>query len=379
MAVKIIEPSSSSSSSSSGGAPQNEQQPLNSLTEIIHSHFDTHQHDANDSTSAANRAAASLRSEILTYTNGTFDEDVCNEISDTLVRVLDSTMAIINATSKKSQCYADSVSAVLALIAAFGCNSMTSKDAQGNIATAVIHRAVEYSAVEKDTIRLEACKLLGVCSTYLVEGKLASGGILKKKNSKKNKGSTAAASGGGAVAVDVPSWKMDCLISLASALQPRTTDKIAKVRNIAISSTASILSIESLQTFGTLNEEYKGMTTNIQGSLLWLLKNDSSATNRALIPTILPLKSVNSNVNGENGTDEVNVEAVIERIKDVDVKVREAALEALKNGVELGELNEDSRVEILRMGLTKRYVLLYHKRGDAPFGTLFVCLCLVFG
>ena len=45
---------------------------------------------------------------------------------------------------------------------------------------------------------------------------------------------------------------------------------------------------------------------------------------------------------------------IIERVKDVDVKVREAALDSLRENVTLDDLTEDQRVEILRYGLTKR-------------------------
>jgi predicted transcriptional regulator len=51
---------------------------------------------------------------------------------------------------------------------------------------------------------------------------------------------------------------------------------------------------------------------------------------------------------------EKNVANVVLRLKDVDVKVREAALEALREKVGVNDLGEEVMVEILRNGLTKR-------------------------
>jgi len=55
------------------------------------------------------------------------------------------------------------------------------------------------------------------------------------------------------------------------------------------------------------------------------------------------------------------VTCIVERIKDVDIKVREAALDNLRENVKLERLTEDQRVEILRMGLTKRCPSTYAK------------------
>ncbi|KAL7535040.1 hypothetical protein ACHAXR_006229 [Thalassiosira sp. AJA248-18] len=330
-----------------------------SIADMIYSHFDTYQHDhagistaSSSYSSSAIRAAASLRSDIhssaiITEEEGENENNVTTEeqTATAIVTCLDSAMAIIANTTKKD-CWNESVSAVLELAAAFACGGRSSEDV---VARAVIERAVEYSTVERDVIRIEGCKLLGLC----VRGLMMEGGgkpaasILKKKNKKGSAKVAVAASSnenGGGGGADLSAWKVECLVTAGKALLPRTTDKIAKVRSAAIAACAFLFSKDAAAC--TNNDEgYAELSNSLQCNLLWLLANDSSAANRALVASILP-------------TTEENIPSLIERIKDVDVKVREAALDSLRVNVEFGDLTEDWRVEILRMGFTKRYVFI---------------------
>ena len=97
---------------------------------------------------------------------------------------------------------------------------------------------------------------------------------------------------------------------------------------------------------------------SIQTTLLWIMSNDTSAGNRALVTSMLPTNNVaatTAKYDEDEMNGDANIQAIITRIKDVDVKVREAALDNLRENVNFMEqLDEDDRVEILRMGLTKR-------------------------
>jgi hypothetical protein len=87
------------------------------------------------------------------------------------------------------------------------------------------------------------------------------------------------------------------------------------------------------------------------------MSNDTSAGNRALVTSILPTNNVaatTAKYDDDEMNGNANIQAIITRIKDVDVKVREAALDNLRENVNFEQLDEDDRVEILRMGLTKR-------------------------
>ena len=161
--------------------------------------------------------------------------------------------------------------------------------------------------------------------------------------------------------VVVDEWIIDCLSMAASALKPRITDKISKVRNSAILACTSLLSSEATLANKEDTEgggEFDEVMKSIQTTLLWIMSNDTSAGNRALVTSMLPTNNVaatTAKYDEDEMNGNANIQAIITRIKDVDVKVREAALDNLRENVNFMEqLDEDDRVEILRMGLTKR-------------------------
>jgi len=371
MAVTISEPPKSSSNDD-GSTPT-------TIADILYSHFDAYQHDTTSNTtnnnSSATRAAKELKIDLKSANiyegeeGGTAEE----QITSALLIVLDNTMSLI-INSKKKDSYTDSVNNVLQLLAAFVCKENYSTSNQ-SIIRAIIERTIEYTTVDKDTIRIESTKLLGLFSNYLLEGslKVKPSGILKKKKGGKKGGVKVTAegeggeevngvSGGSSKGVQVDSWLMECITLITNSLTPRITDKIAKVRYSAIESVSYLLSSDGgvkLLLGESVNEgsdegreEKEELTTainNIQSKLLWIISNDTSATNRALVTTILP---TNKNSATTSNTD--NIQAIIVRIKDVDMKVRECALNSLRENVTLDLLDEDDCVDILRYGLTKR-------------------------
>ena len=377
MAVTISEPPKTSNNDD-GSGPTN-------IADIIYSAFDAYQHDTtststsnNNNSSAAARAAKELRIDLKSANiyEGEEGGSEIQQITSALLVVLDNTMSLI-INSKKKDSYSDSVNSVLQLLAAFVCkenlSSSNSSDNSSSIVKSIIERTIEYTTVDKDTIRIESTKLLGLFSNYLVEGSLKSkpSGILKKKGKKGVKVSVEgegeeevkdSSKGVNKGVVQVDSWLMECLTLIANTLTPRITDKIAKVRYSAIESVTSLLSSdggvkllvggESGEAGSEGNEEKEELTTainNIQTKLLWIISNDTSATNRSLVTTILP-----TNKNSATASNTDNVQAIIIRIKDVDMKVRECALNSLREYVTLDLLDEDDCVDILRYGLTKR-------------------------
>mmetsp|Transcript_37049 Transcript_37049/g.66693 ORF Transcript_37049/g.66693 Transcript_37049/m.66693 type:complete len:1161 (+) Transcript_37049:84-3566(+) len=349
--------------------PEHESQPPQSIGDMIHSHFDSFQHDGNGSaSSSATRVAAALRSDILSATllmnvNDDVDDDtppsadVNNEETTTaILHCIDSAFACIATSTSKKESWTESITSILELAAAFSCTAAAKDENAGVVARAVIARAAEFSVAEKDVIRTESCRLIGLCVGHLVEGGRPAASILKKKGSSKKKKQVAVASNNGSAA-DLSGWKTECLVLAATALLPRVTDKIAKVRSASISACASLFSNDAAKL--QKEEEFAEISNSLQSTLLWILANDSSAANRALVAQILPTSATSTE---EEEEEENNIPAIIERIKDVDVKVREAALDSLRDNVHFEEhLTEDQRVEILRMGLTKRCPATYAK------------------
>lgn len=320
-----------------------------SVSEIIYTHFDTYQRD-NSTKKNVSRAAEALHHDVLSFvlshkntddgSSSMMEEEISEEVAVAVTRCMDGAMGVIAASGSKKDVWAESVESVMSIAAAYGTNA--AKDEV--VARAVINRAIEYLLVEKDTIRTESCNMLGWCVKHLVESSKPAASILKKKGSKHNGGKSNANNAKRANDAAAAGWKLECLLDIGNSLQPRLTDKIAKVRNAAIMACASFFSDGAKVAGGGAAadpNDLEKMITSIQNTLVWIMTNDSSAPNRALVAQI-------------GRVSEETIPYVIERVKDVDVKVREAALDSLREYVNLDDLTEDQRVEILRYGLTKR-------------------------
>jgi hypothetical protein len=327
-----------------------------SISEIIYSHFDAYQRDSDSGGGGKNvsRAAEALHHDILSFvlsSSNSDNTDVSEEIASTLKRCIDAAMSCIVSSAKKD-IWSESVTAILELGAAYACcyagKNGSDSEQQQLVAETVIHRAIEFLTVERDTVRTESCNMLGWCVRYLMESSKPAVSILKKKGkaaavTDTNKSNTS----------DVAGWKVECLVEIGKALQPRLTDKIAKVRSAAISACAPFFNVAASDVSGAMkSNNYDKMIKSIQTILMSIMTNDSSAPNRALVSQIIVRNTSTASL--ENSEDIIS--HIIERVKDVDVKVREAALDSLRENVNVDDLTEDQRVEILRYGLTKRYV-----------------------
>jgi hypothetical protein len=306
-------------------------------------------------------AAEALHRDILSFvlsSSNSDNTDVSEEIASTLKRCIDAAMSCIVSSAKKD-IWSESVTAILELGAAYACcyagKNGGDSEQQQLVAETVIHRAIEFLTVEKDTVRTESCNMLGWCVRYLMESSKPAVSILKKKGK-----ATAADTGTNKSNTnDVAGWKVECLVEIGKALQPRLTDKIAKVRSAAISACAPFFNFAASDVSGAMkSNNYDKMIKSIQTTLIMIMTNDSSAPNRALVSQLIVRASLEGEEAGHDGDSEDDIIShIIERVKDVDVKVREAALDSLRENVNVDDLTEDQRVEILRYGLTKRYVL----------------------
>jgi hypothetical protein len=280
----------------------------------------------------------------------------------------------------------------------------------GEVPTAIVDRASGYaSSCEVDAGRIEACRLLGtfveriimLSSSSSSEGSadgrranVAAASILKRGGNKRRKeGGTTTATSSAAAAASASAaaapWEVGCLLLACRALSARVTDKIAKVRSAAIVACKPLLSLLPVPSSSSNagvgddasaiarrkfllvagdaasgGEELAGAVGSLVATLLWLVGNDPSAPNRTAVLGVLPpLASASAAEEEEDGEDNYSattsdaiVRAVIGRIRDVDVRVREAALDSLRTKVGdfNAELSEDARAEILRTGFSKR-------------------------
>eukprot|EP00578_Thalassiosira_sp_NH16_P026939 CAMPEP_0181102626 /NCGR_PEP_ID=MMETSP1071-20121207/14420_1 /TAXON_ID=35127 /ORGANISM="Thalassiosira sp., Strain NH16" /LENGTH=1128 /DNA_ID=CAMNT_0023185621 /DNA_START=90 /DNA_END=3477 /DNA_ORIENTATION=+ len=373
MAVKFVQPDDAAENEVEFPASSS---PEDSIADIVYSHFDAYQRDraSSSSSSSATRAAASMRRDLLSAEESSSSSAAHEATARAIVRCIDSAMAIVASSSSSRKDWNESVASTLELAAAFACHGYGKKKEDdrgcgtvvGFAARAVIQRAAEYGVAEKDAIRAEACGLLGSCARHLVEGNRPAASILKKK---KKGVATTTTTGTGAAREVISGWRAECLLSVATALLPRITDKIARVRNAAVSACAHLFAHgDAANASGVLraSDEFAMVDASVRNALLWIAANDSSAGNRALVARILPTVPAAGSDDDDDGEedddDDENVRCIIERIKDVDCKVREAALDALRTRVDFEEqLTEDQRVEILRNGLTKRCATTYAK------------------
>lgn len=396
------------------------------IANIIYSHFDTYQRYTGGSAYAA---ASSLHRDLLSTSSsssvvsnegyGGINTTTINkeEVTDVIITCLDSTMSAILRLSPdtkgvggggsknrgNNECWMESTTSTLELIVAFAFLHNPSPTGAGggrgtsSLPLAIIERATQYARlVDVDYGRIVACKLLQMMITQLLptstgtatksKSALKKGGKKSKEddntNNSTNDDEVGKGGGGAAAAKTASPWEIECLYRATVALVARITDKISRVRHAAIEACGPLLSLlvstspigkkffsnrtSSLET--TVNVFAMTMNSLLQ-KLLWLARNDTSVSNRALIVCILPPSAIAIGCNDDNIDEEdvdnnnVAMNAIIERIKDVDVRVREAALDTIRMNVHdfVVELTEDMRVEILRMGLTKRCMATHAK------------------
>jgi condensin complex subunit 3 len=294
-----------------------------SLEQLLAKHFESHQRNAcsdeKRSITVAARVAQiqqqlkefalndAVNSLALTSNKefvGSSTEDV---IADQLVHFVDCAIATEISSESDSQ---DSVDSILELAAAVAVGmSMNTNPA----ATAVLERAIQFSGAILERVRLTACKLIGYILEYSENPEI--------KDTDTDSQSTPA----------IELWEM-----AASALLPRLLDKSQAVRKAAIEAAANVF---------TENQEYPNtpVADTIQEALLYSVQHDPSVSNRvAAVQSLFVTQET--------------IPFIIDRVRDVKPKVRVAALSCLWKKVNLTDLSADQCAELIRSGLTDRYV-----------------------
>jgi hypothetical protein len=215
--------------------------------------------------------------------------------------------AIATEISKDSE---EPIDRILELAACFSAR-------EDHLMKALVARAVQFSAVIMERVRLQACKLLGLCVKHI-----------QNQDGKKDDGLFASGD-----SANDDSWRDECLQVARQALRERLTDKSQAVRNAAISSCAFF--------FENHEEELNEDEYELLDSLLWNMSHDPSVANRLAALQSVPV------------TD-ITAEAVISRVRDVKSKVRIEALHILRSKMQANNLSSEQYSELVRSGLTDR-------------------------
>ncbi len=306
--------------------------------ELVIRHFDAHQQQGGDDEGRKGRvtdgsvearvallrqeleAASSLKhADNKKNTNDSLDDsdddeeeedDAIHQVTAAVLQCVDAAMAC--EISKDSQ---DSVERILELAACFVASYHDEDNKNGHAAQALVGRAIQFSAVIMERVRVQACKLLGLVVQYLMT-------TMDDGNETAGK----------------EQWKHECIDAASRAIRSRLTDKSQAVRNAAITACASFFS-------STILEEEMDTETLLE-SLLWNMAHDSSTANRIAALQSVPIS-------------QQSLDVIIDRVRDIKDKVRVEAFNILrtKATTSIHTLTSEQYAQLARLGLTDRYVI----------------------
>jgi hypothetical protein len=286
-----------------------------SLQQVLVKHFESHQHQSDEKRSITVAArVAQIQQQLKEFAlndavnglslNGTkLDSDTSggSSMEELLLHFVD--CAIATDMNSDSQ---DSVDSILELAAAVAVGIWENKSTPNAAATAVLERAIEFSSALLERVRSTACKLIG----FILE-------CLESSDTTPT----------------FELWEM-----ATSALLPRLLDKSQAVRKAAIEASGHAFTEKTEVPEESIAEE-------LQEALLYSVQHDPSVSNRvAAVQSIF--------------VSEETIPFIIARVRDVKSKVRVAALSILLEKVKFTDLSADQCAELIRSGLTDRYVLV---------------------
>ena len=273
------------------------------------------------------------------------------EATTSILRCLDAALATVfvgtdgkkkganNGTETIVGEWSESVDSILHLVSVLGCST---KQADATVARALMDRSALLSDVAPDAVRSYVCTFVGLCVHHLCRGMISTEGgcgtsfLLHAPNKSSDD-----------IHDGQDDWRLDCLDKAGSILLPRLTDKAQAVRCAAIRACSAFLfaaSADSPSGNEDENENESLLETReaILDGLLGRMAHDPSLANRCAAIQSVPIT-------------EDTVPYLLERVGDVKEKVRVAALEVLRNRVDVIEdMTEEQRVDVLRFGLTSR-------------------------
>ncbi len=310
-----------------------------------------------------------------------------NEISNSLIHIINSVLATIvsmelttHNTFAKSDFY-DSSRTLLQYIASFICTK-----GDGSLTKDVLNHVFQFSSIANyESMRTLICSFVGWCSTHLLECSVQNQPTRTKSKMKKlhrgNDQSLAFLTGGFEEDDDhdsVQKWKFECIEFIVSRiLTQRLYDKNQAVRNEAIRSSCTLLSfmLESMTNHRNHDnndesndddnsdndcESMINLMNEVIDGLKWSMAHDPSFANRSSVLQSIPLRQfIQADDSKSTYIKEMKtsiIESIVERVRDEKVKVRVDALDMLSKVNVEKDLDVDMRCEILRHGLSTRWV-----------------------
>jgi len=264
------------------------------------------------------------------------------EVENTFINIIDSAFAMAVESPKSSSSpventpYFEAISKIFQLLSIAAC-----KEGDGSIAIELLKRARDYSFVDIANVRTLACIFVGLCAKYLnihetdhVNKKQGKKDLTHEKMRSNRKSSEVPFLMGNWDKEKDNQWREECCALINETLISRLEDKIQAVRYAALDSCTYLFhSSDSLAEIG--------LKDNILKVMLISLAHDSSGKNRSKALLSIPITKLTTPF-------------ILERVKDTNVKVRTDALNILKEKVNVNDLTEKQRVEIIQSGLSER-------------------------
>jgi len=318
---------------------------------------DNDEFDLSEKNEASNAIMSAIDCAMATCLNSFTTDDKDDDGNDTVTSRKKKKQP--TAASLANAPYMESVLQILNLAACFAC-----VDGDGSLSNHVLSLATKYSEVDVEIIRVLGCKLLGYCGLYLNDSfngmdskkkklmkmrqmKQRSGKIEEKGTMRHHEDSVSFLFGisekSSADECEVDSWRMECMDMVAEAFLPRLGDKSQAVRNSAIQACAYLKNI--LKKDEDIDEE--SIQHDLIQALLRSVAHDSSFACRVAALNSLPLTPT-------------TISYIIERIRDVKAKVRVEAISVIAtSSLDLRDLTDEQRVDIVQFGLTERCMETY--------------------
>ena len=266
------------------------------------------------------------------------DEDYCTQIVESVLHCVDLAVSSMAESGKSSKGTTLACNSILELAAALGVTYLSNSQRElglgsGFLIKALFDRAGLATCASNEWVRIAGCLLFGICLKEITKFCYDNAWLADDQGEHSS----------------ATEWIKNLLLCAAASLVPRCTDKSQAVRNMAIQVSRYSFIAEPLKPNSDTNEKqvlpspesYFFYSDELETSLGVALTHESSAANRMVAARSLPLH-------------EDTIPLLVDRVRDVKVKVRTEALAVFKENVPLSALTLQDKLEILSSGLTDR-------------------------
>ncbi len=216
------------------------------------------------------------------------------------------------------------------------CAGFTCSQGDGSLSTVVIDHMGQFANVAVESVRAVVLDFMRMCLTHLLV-------LPAKSTPKSNDHKCSFLTGYGNDMDQELEWRKECIGLIKEILIPRLQDKSQAVRNLAIDTSGNFfhdVQQQQQQQQGVLLSDL--FHQDLVEALLWNMRHDPSFANRSSALKAIPV-------------NQTTIPDIVERVRDSKLKVREDAFDILRARVSVHDLTTTQRVQILQVGLSKRY------------------------